>query len=199
MNWIAANFNLRVEGAKSTFYNFYGIERLGRLSGQRFIGKYDWYREGCENLVRHAGAGRVDRRRGRAGSTAADVISTSFALLFLSKGRTPVLISKFAWGDFQNRGERHVRGSDRPAPQGQVNWNRKHNDTRHIVEFSSQELFKGAPLSWQVYDVPPRLRQRSGAGGKSGKEKILDEVGAPAPVAGAVHQRPRPDRSAVTG
>ena len=31
-----------------TFYNVYGIERVGRLSGQRFIGDHDWYREGCE-------------------------------------------------------------------------------------------------------------------------------------------------------
>ena len=50
MNWIGSHFNF--ESPKSSFYNVYGIERLGRLSGQRFIDKYDWYREGCERLVR---------------------------------------------------------------------------------------------------------------------------------------------------
>ena len=35
MFWVGRNFNF-MEG-KSYFYNFYGIERLGRLSGQRFI------------------------------------------------------------------------------------------------------------------------------------------------------------------
>ncbi|HEX4612105.1 MAG TPA: hypothetical protein VH092_28170, partial [Urbifossiella sp.] len=49
MNWVAANFSF--DSGKSIFYNVYGLERLGRLSGERFIGKYDWYREGCEYLL----------------------------------------------------------------------------------------------------------------------------------------------------
>ena len=34
-----------------TFYHLYGLERAGRLSGLRFLGNHDWYREGCEFLV----------------------------------------------------------------------------------------------------------------------------------------------------
>jgi hypothetical protein len=60
-------------------------------------------------------------------------VSTSFALLFLSKGRTPILISKFA----------HDPNED---------WNNKHHDARHLAEFASKELFKRQPLAWQVYD-----------------------------------------------
>ena len=41
---------------------------------------------------------------------------------------------------------------------------------------------------------PPRFFRRRGAGRKTGKEKILEEVGTPAPVAGPLHQRPRADR-----
>src|SRR5262249_15272449 len=96
MNWVGANFNF--ESPKSTFYNIYGIERLGRLSGQRFIGRYDWYRQGCEKLISlQQDDGSITLGRNIDGQP---VLSTSFALLFLSKGRTPVLISKFAWGDF---------------------------------------------------------------------------------------------------
>ena len=178
MNWVAANFNFYLDSngqSKSAFYNTYGIERLGRLSGQRFIDKYDWYREGCEKLVRMQESRRVDRRPRR--NRRLPHPGHSFALLFLSKGRTPVLISKFAWGDFQNRGNGTFVEVP-TGPQGQVNWNRKHNDTRHIVEYCSQELFKGAPLSWQVYDVRRRdFGNDQVAGGKSGKEKILEEVG----------------------
>lgn len=173
MNWVAANFNF--ESPKSTFYNIYGIERLGRLSGQRFIDKYDWYREGCEKLVRLQDPnGSIV---GKSGIDAAPLLSTSFALLFLSKGRTPVLISKLAWGDFQNRGNGTF--VEIPvSPQGIVNWNRKHNDTRHVVEFCSRELFNGVPLSWQVYDVRRRdFGNDQVPGGKSGKEKILEEAG----------------------
>jgi hypothetical protein len=165
-NWIAERFNFN-EG-KSQFYNFYGVERMGRLSGQRFIGKYDWYREGCKELVAmQQPDGSFTSRRG--GIDAAGVIPTAFALLFLSKGRTPVLISKFAWGDFQDRNGAFVEVSRRTDPPGAVNWNRKHNDARNMVEYCSRELFKGHPLAWQAYDV---RRQDL-----SDPNKLLDEVG----------------------
>ncbi len=151
MNWITANFSF--EQGKSIFYNVYGIERLGRLSGQRFIGRRDWYREGCVYLIdscQDRQTGAFSRKGGNIDG--ADVLSTAFSVLFLSKGRTPVLISKFAWGDYQDRGGGTFveRGGPR---EGVVNWNRKHNDARHLVEFASRELFKGATLGWQVYDT----------------------------------------------
>ena len=167
MNWIGANFNF--EQGKSYFYNVYGIERLGRLSGQRFVGTHDWYREGCEYLIRLQppdGGGAIKSKVG--GIDGADIVSTAFALLFLSKGRTPVLISKFAWGEFRDR----TNGTFEElslGPKGAVNWNRKHNDTRHVVEYCSRELFKGAPLSWQVYDV---RRQDL-----TTPDRVLNEVG----------------------
>ncbi|HUR53958.1 MAG TPA: DUF4159 domain-containing protein [Gemmataceae bacterium] len=178
MNWITAKFNNYVEGGKtfdkfvqgkSTMYNVYGLERLGRLSGQRFIGKHDWYRDGCEYLLslQDPASGFFSTRQG--GIDGPNVVSTAFALLFLSKGRTPVLVTKFAWGDFQDRGGgtfTEVGGAG--TPPGAVNWNRKHNDTRHLVEYASKELFKSTPLAWQVYDA---RRQDL-----STKEKILTEV-----------------------
>ncbi len=171
MNWVAANFNF--ESPKSTFYNIYGIERLGRLSGERFIGRHDWYREGCEKLIRmQEPSGAIV---GRGGIDAAPVISTSFALLFLSKGRTPILISKFAWGDFQIRNGLLVEVP--LGEKGQVNWNRKRNDVRHIVEFCGRELFPDTPVGWQVYDIRRRNFDADVGGGLTAKEKILEEVG----------------------
>ncbi|HEY1189792.1 MAG TPA: DUF4159 domain-containing protein, partial [Gemmata sp.] len=175
MFYVGANFNF--EQGKSYFYNYYGIERLGRLSGQRFIGRMDWYREGCEKLLKlqqpdgafayTSGAPGIDKGY--------PVITTSFALLYLSKGRTPVLVSKFAWGNF-TRGE--VGKNDQAIlternPDDTVtnapNWNRKHSDCRNMVEFAQREIFEGAPLSWQVYDM--RLQDLST------QAKIDSEVG----------------------
>lgn len=159
MFYIGANFNF--EQGKSYFYNYYGIERLGRLSGQRFIGRMDWYREGCEKLIRlqQPDGSFAYTARAPGIDMAYPVVTTSFALLYLSKGRTPVLVSKFAWGNFA-RGEvgkndqailteRNADGTFTNSP----NWNRKHSDCRNIVEFAQRELFEGAPLSWQVYDM----------------------------------------------
>ena len=48
LDWIGQNFTYDLKGAlPAVFYNLYGIERAGRLSGQRFLGNHDWYREGC--------------------------------------------------------------------------------------------------------------------------------------------------------
>ncbi len=165
MNWVASKFSF-LQG-KSNSYNVYGIERLGRLSGQRFIGKYDWYREGCVFLItkQDPASGAIIVGQGIDGS---EILSTAFSLLFLSKGRTPVLISKFAWGDYRDAGNATFREIS-VGTKGEVNWNRKHNDTRHLVEFSSRELFKGVPLSWQVYDMRRQNIETD--------EKLLEEVG----------------------
>lgn len=165
MNWIAANFSF--DSGKSIFYNVYGIERLGRLSGERFVGRYDWYREGCEYLLRAQDPGTGAFTKGR-GIDTAEVLSTSFSVLFLTKGRTPVLVSKFAWGASRHpaNGAFTEVGT---GPRGEVSWNRKHNDCRHLVEFASKELFKGAPLAWQVYDPRRQTLETDQA--------ILNEVG----------------------
>lgn len=147
MRWLASN--LKYYSPNHTFYNVYGIERVGRLSGQRFIGDHDWYRDGCRQLVGEKGNAGLAQKPGGdwfINDNAIDqfpVISTSFAVLFLAKGRTPILISKFAW---DTAGDRPGNGTA---------WNRKHHDTRHLVEYSSRELFKNMPLAWQVFDPRP--------------------------------------------
>lgn len=164
MTWIGERFNF-LEG-KSYFYNYYGIERLGRLSGQRFIGQIDWYREGCTRVIKMqepdgSFISRDAQQKFSVGADTQPTIATSFAILFLSKGRTPVLISKFAWGNFQKTeiGKAQAVLAERDAAgkfTTVANWNRKHNDCRNMVEFASREIFDNVPLSWQVYD--PRLQ-----------------------------------------
>lgn len=150
INWLAKHFsfNSKFESkADFSFYNIYGIERVGRLSGQRFIGEHDWYREGCEILcgIRKSGLNQQDDGSWRNGTgvDSMPVLATSFALLFLSKGRTPILISKLAFDGFD--------GMKKTAND----WNRKHHDARHLAEYASAALFKKQPLAWQIFD--PRL------------------------------------------
>lgn len=77
----------------SYFYYLYAVERVGRLSGRRLIGNRDWYREGAERLVGlqdgfqgfWQGGGPVESNRD---------IATSFALLFLAKGKRQVVIGR---------------------------------------------------------------------------------------------------------
>src|SRR5207302_5259044 len=88
LGWVGGNFQLELP--PRTFYNLYGLERAGRLSGLRFFGPHDWYREGCDFLTRNQ---RDDGSWALSGGWDNwPTISTSFSLLFLSKGRTPVLV-----------------------------------------------------------------------------------------------------------
>jgi hypothetical protein len=129
-DWLRQPRNFGFEQG-NIYYSAYGIERAGRFSGHRFIADRDWYREGCQFLVNKQQPGGEWSGGMQDGGT---VGATAFALLFLSKGRTPTLISKLSWGN------------------DDTEWNRKHNDMRYVVEYCSKELFKKTPLAWQVYD-----------------------------------------------
>ncbi|NBS91780.1 hypothetical protein EBS67_17585, partial [bacterium] len=138
LRWVGNNFpaKLTVERARAAFqhpyYGLYGIERVGRLTGNRFIGGHDWYRLGCEFFVETQKAdGRWDGEGRQFDHW--PVVATSFSLLFLSKGRTPVLMTKLAY----NRGD---------------DWNNKRSDCKNLVAFVSKELFKGQPMAWQIFD-----------------------------------------------
>ncbi|MFO0936261.1 MAG: DUF4159 domain-containing protein [Gemmataceae bacterium] len=149
MNYIAKHFGFEnTPEMKALYYNVYGIERLGRLSGQRFIGTRDWYRAGCDWLITKQAA---DGSWSKGGMIADNgLLSTSFALLFLSKGRTPILLSKLAYGEHSMQPNGVI--SEKLENGNIIGWNRKHNDARHLVEFASRELFDGMPLAWQAYD-----------------------------------------------
>jgi hypothetical protein len=146
MNWIGRNFVPYRQGGQfedlrqgNNYYSLYGLERAGRLSGQRFFGDFDWYREGCQYLVE-----KQNREEGYWSESSHDstpIISTSFALLFLAKGRMPILISKLVHG---------------PG----VDWNNDRNDARNLSEWASKNVFKNVPLAWQVFDTR-RLNIRS--------------------------------------
>ncbi len=98
--WLSRNIKVGAQSASSAyFYQMYCIERVGRLTGTRFIGTTDWYRMGCEHIV-----GLQDKLRGNwrgslSHGESNPLIASSFALLFLAKGRRPLAVSKLAYGD----------------------------------------------------------------------------------------------------
>ncbi len=132
IRWISRNFQVGQNfgaGQQWKYYYLYGLERTGRLSGVRFFGDHDWYREGAEELVHDQ-----DKLEGFWRGIQYEryqFISTSFALLFLAKGRSPVVINKL----------RHGHGTD---------WNNDADDVRNLVGAVSRDW--NHLLTWQVVD-----------------------------------------------
>jgi Domain of unknown function (DUF4159)/Prenyltransferase and squalene oxidase repeat len=132
IDWLANHFQVGQNfgaGQQWKYYYLYGLERAGRLSGVRFFGQHDWYRLGAEELVHEQ-----NKLRGFWQGMlveAEPVLATSFAVLFLAKGRAPVLINKL----------RHAPIDD---------WNNDPDDVRNIVSVVSRD-WKNL-LTWQVVD-----------------------------------------------
>lgn len=110
LRWLGQKFSVRMNpGDRSwVFYYLYGVERVGRLTGRRFIGQHDWYREGAEVFVRSQ-----DQFNGYwkgVGAAEADpLVSTALALLFLSKGRRAVVLGKLKYAE-DRRWDLHPAG-----------------------------------------------------------------------------------------
>ena len=121
------------------FYFLYGVERIGRLTARRFIGDHDWYREGAALLCSPGEQQLGGQWQGSGSSVDPEHdpnIATSFALLFLTKGRRPILISKL----------QHGPGDD---------WNHHRSDVANLTSYVETRWTKEFPLgmSWQVVDL----------------------------------------------
>ncbi|MEM9824965.1 MAG: DUF4159 domain-containing protein [Planctomycetota bacterium] len=107
-DWLANNFSISTNpGATdaTTYYYLYALERAGRLSGRRFVGRHDWYREGADFLLSNQDDFR-DFWNGGSQFEPAHV-ATSFALLFLAKGKRRVAIGQLRYADNAKTWQRH--------------------------------------------------------------------------------------------
>jgi hypothetical protein len=143
--WLGNNFSVQQNPGPASLsiwnlYYLYAVERVGRMTSHRFFTsrdfrKYDWYRMGAEFLVAKQDA-LSGYWKGEGHAESDPHIATSFALLFLSKGRRPVLISKARYGS----------GDD---------WDRHRADLANLTSYVETKWKKDFPLglSWQIVDL----------------------------------------------
>ena len=136
LQWLGNNFSVaRNPGPQPTLwvlYYLYGLERVGRFTAQRFIGGADWYRQGAEEVIRMKGGPLTDHWQNVHALEGDERVATAFALLFLAKGRWPVLVSKV----------KHSPGND---------WNQHRHDIANLTHFVESRWQKD--LVWQVVDL----------------------------------------------
>jgi hypothetical protein len=142
IRWLGQNYSVSHNPGThiNLLYYLYGLERVGRLTARRFLplpvrpgqpDRADWYREGAERLVHHQ-----DNLSGfwigiGSGETN-PLVGTSFALLFLSKGRWPVLLGKLD----------HYPADD---------WNHHRHDIANLTRYVESRWKRD--MTWQVIDL----------------------------------------------
>ncbi len=108
------------------WYYLYSMERVGILSGHKYLGGKDWYRLGATLAV--------DSQQPDGGWGSG--VETSFALLYLAKGHTPLLLNKLKWG---------------------ADWSNDLYDAKGLVELTATELKR--TFAWQAVDVTADLEE----------------------------------------
>ena len=152
--WLADRFTVKGnpsgKNAQSPnrFYYLYALERAGRFSGRRFIGPHDWYRVGAADLVQgqRGGGAWAAGNQGRANYGEGKVaITTAFSLLFLSKGKRPVVIGKYDHG--AEDWDQHPRGVHYMTRSIEKDWNQKLNwQTVRAKGATTNDLFESPVL-----------------------------------------------------
>ena len=78
------------------------MERAGLATGLKHFGTHDWYKEGASILLKlqapdgHWFDSKLNRKEpvSRLDSTWAETLDTAYCLLFLARGRLPIVMAK---------------------------------------------------------------------------------------------------------
>lgn len=118
--WMADGFTVTANRGHNIhqYYYLYGLERASRLGNVRFYGDRDWYREGARYLVRAQNADGSWRE----GGPSTPPLTTAYALLFLSKGLSRVVINKL---DYTSTASNNDAAGE---------WNRHPLDASNLIE-----------------------------------------------------------------
>jgi hypothetical protein len=135
MAWIDKNY----EDVVSNEYAMYGIERIGTASGYKYFATHDWYSELAERLVKKQETDGSWINGQYPGARPLD--ETCFAMLFLARGRAPVLMNKL---DYRPR----TVSATQPSP---ANWDERPRDAANLATWVGHETEKF--LNWQIVNL----------------------------------------------
>lgn len=135
--WISKNF----EDYKKhhPHYALYGCERIGVAAGYKYFGKLNWYEEGAEYLVKGQNGdgswgGHEDNHNHNK------VPNTCFALMFLARGRAPVMMNKLDY-----------RTNQAGDKEREPTWNERPRDVANIVRWTGRQ--RERDLNWQIVNL----------------------------------------------
>ncbi len=106
-------------------YYIYGLERCASASGRKTFGGLNWFETGARWII----------NRQRPNGASGNQVNTSWALLFLCKGRGTVFYNKLDTG---------------------ADWNNNPQDIFNVSRFCTDELERR--INWQVVDIKDDVR-----------------------------------------
>ena len=119
------------------YYAMYGIERIGVASGYKYFGPTDWFEAGSDKMVKAQQAnGSWSGSRGQGPQ-----IDTCFALLFLSRGRSPVMANKLHYNITAPKTGKTI----------EANWDQRPRDIANATHWVEEKTER--KLNWQSIDL----------------------------------------------
>ncbi len=139
--WLAQNFKDRVAIDKTIdreprYAQLYALERVGLASGLRRFGEHDWYAIGATWLI------KTQKSNGEWQAGLGAVANTSWALLFLQRGRMPVAFNKLDY-------------TAGVADAKTAIWNQRPRDVANVTRWLSRSIEK--ELRWQIVAADAKL------------------------------------------
>jgi hypothetical protein len=128
LKWMGENFEhvFTDTSLYHPYYALYGVERIGVASGRKYLGSINWYERGTDYLLKNQ-----DAKSGSWGNN----IDTCLAMLFLARGRAPVLFNKLQYDANGKEGE----------------WNERPRDIANLVHWIGKKTERD--LNWQIVDL----------------------------------------------
>ena len=123
LDWLGRRFDARDNPAKGVewyHYWLYCVARVGLASGHKYLGEHDWFAEGAAALL----AGQNSDGSFGYGDRVAE---TAFALMFLIRGQSPVLVNKLQY----------------PG-----RWNTRPRDAANLAQWMGRQFERN--MSWQI-------------------------------------------------
>jgi hypothetical protein len=136
LKWLADNYS-KILAEQHPMYALYNMERVGTASGYKYFGTIDWYKAGAAHLVK---AQAADGSWPESGT----VPGTAWGILFLVKGRAPIMMNKleYSFGDAK-------AGEKGGGPT--ANWNQRPRDIANLAHWTGRQLEKD--LNWQIVNL----------------------------------------------
>ena len=146
IDWLDANFSLdKLDGDSDFYFYSWTIQNVGQATGYRTFNKIDWFREVTARLL------NTQQPDGTWTGPKGPHVSTSFALLYLSRARGPLGICKVRFDPTASGAHGSTKSRPKPDSANANGWNNRPNDMYNLVTDVGKRL--ETPTSWQIVDL----------------------------------------------